>query len=63
MVHAFQSYISEESPCVPGHLVLYPVGVGVDGQVEDLPGVPCFPDTEAKIAGSTSAMLPMKLTT
>jgi len=59
----WESYLSEESPCVPGHLILYPVDVGNDGQVGDLPGVPCFPDTEARIAGSTSAMLPMKLTT
>jgi hypothetical protein len=42
---------------------LYPVTVSADGEVGSLDGICCFPDTEAKIKGSTSAMLPMKLTT
>ena len=58
-----QDYISDDSPSVEGHLVLYPMAVSEDGEVGDLVGVDCFPDTEAKIEGATSAMLPMKLTT
>ena len=46
-----------------GHLILYPMSVGADGEIVDLEGADCFPDTAAKIEGITSAMLPMKLTT
>jgi len=59
----WENYISDESPCVDGHLILYPMSVTQEGQVGDVDGVRCFPDTEAKIEGATSAMLPMKLTT
>lgn len=59
----WENYISDDSPSVEGHLVLYPMAVSEDGEVGDLVGVDCFPDTEAKIEGATSAMLPMKLTT
>jgi phospholipase D1/2 len=62
-IFIFQNYISDESPCVEGHLILYPMAVSAEGEIGDLDGVDCFPDTEAGIEGSTSAMLPMKLTT
>eukprot|EP00092_Neocalanus_flemingeri_P001909 GFUD01002039.1.p1 GENE.GFUD01002039.1~~GFUD01002039.1.p1 ORF type:complete len:520 (+),score=140.89 GFUD01002039.1:49-1560(+) len=59
----WENYISDDSPCVDGHLILYPMSVSDDGEIGDIEGVDCFPDTAAKIEGITSAMLPMKLTT
>jgi len=59
----WENYISEESPSVDGHLILYPMSVSAEGEIGVLDGVDCFPDTAAKIKGCTSAMLPMKLTT
>lgn len=62
----FQNYISDESSSTDGHLIFYPMTVGVDGEIGDIEGVECFPDTAAKIGGGKSglpAQLAMRLTT
>jgi len=59
----FQTYISAEDVAMEGHLILYPMAVSQTGEIGVLDGVECFPDTDAKVAGAKSAMLPMKLTT
>lgn len=58
-------YSSEGPPeeDLPGHLLRYPVGVGNDGEVTELPGFECFPDTRARVLGSKSDYLPPILTT
>ena len=48
---------------LPGHLLTYPVVVGRDGSVSELPGFTCFPDTQAKVSGTLSSTLPEILTT
>ena len=47
-------------------MIFYPMTVGVDGEIGDIEGVECFPDTAAKIGGGKSglpAQLAMRLTT
>ncbi|VFQ70640.1 unnamed protein product [Cuscuta campestris] len=58
-------YSSEGPPeqDLPGHLLRYPVGVGNDGEVTELPGFEFFPDTKACVLGSKSDYLPPILTT
>uniref|UniRef100_A0A0E0LUQ0 Phospholipase D n=1 Tax=Oryza punctata TaxID=4537 RepID=A0A0E0LUQ0_ORYPU len=46
---------------LPGHLMLYPVGVGDRGELWE--AVPFFPDTKAKVFGCSSDELPPVLTT
>ncbi|KAG8047179.1 hypothetical protein GUJ93_ZPchr0008g12284 [Zizania palustris] len=41
---------------LPGHLMAYPIGVGVGGELRET--VPFFPDTKARVFGSSSADLP-----
>lgn len=48
---------------LPGHLLMYPVGIASDGTVTELPGMENFPDTKAKILGAISAYMPPILTT
>ena len=48
---------------LPGQLLTYPVVVGRDGSVSELPGFTCFPDTQAKVSGTLSSTLPEILTT
>nr|KAJ0212063.1 hypothetical protein LSAT_V11C400192390 [Lactuca sativa] len=48
---------------LPGHLLRYPVGIARDGDITELPGTECFPDTSAKILGTKSDFLPPILTT
>jgi phospholipase D1/2 len=47
---------------LPGHLLMYPVGVASDGTVTELPGMEYFPDTKAKILGAKSDYMPPILT-
>ncbi|KAG0612224.1 hypothetical protein M758_6G011300 [Ceratodon purpureus] len=57
-------WAGEEVVDMPGHLLTYPVAVDdIDGTVTNLPGLECFPDTEAKILGTKSDSLPSILTT
>ena len=60
---SLQTYISDEDNAMEGHMILYPMDVSQTGEIRVLDGVECFPDTDAKVAGAKSAMLPMKLTT
>jgi phospholipase D1/2 len=55
----------EEVVEMPGHLLTYPVAIGEDGTVTNLPGFECFPDqsSQAKILGTKSETLPSILTT
>ncbi|KAL6842247.1 hypothetical protein ACP4OV_027895 [Aristida adscensionis] len=39
---------------LPGHLLSYPVAVGRDGTVTELPGMKYFPDTQAPVLGALS---------
>lgn len=48
---------------LPGHLLMYPVGVTNEGEVTELPGSEFFPDTKARILGTKSDYLPPILTT
>lgn len=48
---------------LPGHLLRYPIGVSSEGEVLELPGFECFPDTNAKVLGAKSDYLPPILTT
>jgi len=48
---------------LPGHLLMYPVGVTNDGEVTELPGTEFFPDTKARVLGTKSDYLPPILTT
>uniref|UniRef100_Q70EW5 Phospholipase D alpha 1 n=1 Tax=Cynara cardunculus TaxID=4265 RepID=PLDA1_CYNCA len=48
---------------LPGHLLRYPVGVTRKGDITELPGTECFPDTSARILGAKSDYLPPILTT
>ncbi|KAH6761597.1 phospholipase D alpha 1 [Perilla frutescens var. hirtella] len=48
---------------LPGHLLMYPVGVAEDGSVTELPGMQNFPDTKAPVLGTKSAYYPPILTT
>ena len=56
---------SSESPerDLPGHLLRYPVGVSSEGEVTEVPGFECFPDTKARVLGAKSDYLPPILTT
>uniref|UniRef100_J3MSU0 phospholipase D n=1 Tax=Oryza brachyantha TaxID=4533 RepID=J3MSU0_ORYBR len=52
-------YASEKTTVrdnLPGHLMAYPVGVGDRGELWEM--VPCFPDTKARVFGSSSDDLP-----
>lgn len=48
---------------LPGHLLRYPIGISADGEVTELPGFECFPDTKARVLGAKSNYLPPILTT
>ncbi|CAL5444103.1 unnamed protein product [Camellia sinensis] len=49
---------------LPGHLLRYPIGIGSEGEVTDLPGTgEFFPDTKARIRGAKSPYFPPILTT
>jgi phospholipase D1/2 len=48
---------------LPGHLLMYPIGIAGDGTVTELPGMENFPDTKAKILGAKSDYMPPILTT
>lgn len=48
---------------LPGHLLMYPVGVTNEGEVTELPGTEFFPDTKARVLGTKSDYLPPILTT
>eukprot|EP00253_Pinus_taeda_P002390 PITA_02390 len=49
---------------LPGHLLMYPVGVTNAGEVTELPGTEFFPDTKARVLGAKSPRyLPPILTT
>lgn len=48
---------------LPGHLLSYPIRVTENGEVTTLPNTECFPDTEARVLGSKSEILPPILTT
>jgi len=60
----WQDYVVEGSDDgMMGHAVLYPIDIDQQGNISELDGFACFPDTSAPIAGAVSNMLPMKLTT
>ncbi|XP_042518683.1 phospholipase D alpha 1-like [Macadamia integrifolia] len=48
---------------LPGHLLRYPIQVTSNGEVTTLPGFDHFPDTEARILGTKSGLIPSILTT
>lgn len=57
-------YASDElNDDLPGHLLTYPVAVTKDGIVTELPGMKCFPDTQAPVLGMKSNYMPPILTT
>lgn len=59
----WKMYSQDENIDLPGHLLTYPVLIGQDGSVSELPGFACFPDTQAKVLGTVSSTLPEILTT
>ncbi|KAI3929378.1 hypothetical protein MKW92_027898 [Papaver armeniacum] len=48
---------------LPGHLLRYPIGITSDGNVTELPGFEFFPDTNGRVLGAQSILLPPILTT
>lgn len=48
---------------LPGHLLKYPISITEEGEVVELPGWDCFPDTKARVIGTKSETLPPILTT
>ena len=48
---------------LPGHLLTYPIAIGEDGAILQLPDVEFFPDTKAKVLGTKTDYLPPILTT
>ncbi|KAJ4958055.1 hypothetical protein NE237_025166 [Protea cynaroides] len=48
---------------LPGHLLRYPVAIGNDGTITELPNMVNFPDTKARILGAKAVYLPPILTT
>ncbi|KAJ8755971.1 hypothetical protein K2173_024516 [Erythroxylum novogranatense] len=48
---------------LPGHLLRYPIAVTNEGDVTELPGTECIPDTKARVLGTKSDYLPPILTT
>ncbi|KAK9130688.1 hypothetical protein Sjap_011175 [Stephania japonica] len=42
---------------LPAHLLTYPIRITSDGEVKELPGAECFPDTKAKVLGGESLMV------
>ncbi|RZC53097.1 hypothetical protein C5167_011951 [Papaver somniferum] len=48
---------------LPGHLLRYPIGITSDGNVTELPGFEFFPDTNSRVLGAQSIILPPILTT
>ncbi|RID49364.1 hypothetical protein BRARA_H00167 [Brassica rapa] len=48
---------------LPGHLLRYPIGIASQGDITELPGCECFPDTKARILGTKSDYMPPILTT
>lgn len=48
---------------LPGHLLRYPIGVASEGEITELPGFECFPDTKARILGAKADYMPPVLTT
>ncbi|XP_047319608.1 phospholipase D alpha 1-like [Impatiens glandulifera] len=48
---------------LPGHLLRYPIEVTKTGEVKELAGFQCFPDTKALVLGTKSEFLPPILTT
>ncbi|XP_050217854.1 phospholipase D alpha 1-like [Mercurialis annua] len=57
-------YTSEDLVCdLPGHLLTYPIGVDGNGEVSEIPGNELFPDTNARVFGSKSELLPSIITT
>ncbi|KAJ0031683.1 hypothetical protein Pint_13014 [Pistacia integerrima] len=59
--HIYSSEASDH--CLPGHLISYPICVKSNGEVTQRPGTEFFPDTEARVLGSKSEILPPILTT
>ena len=55
-------WAGDEVVDLPGHLATFPVAIGEDGSLSNLPGFECFPDTDAKILGTKSDELPSILT-
>ncbi|BBN05147.1 phospholipase D1/2 [Marchantia polymorpha subsp. ruderalis] len=56
-------YTQEEPVDLSGHLLPFPVAVTHEGDVTELPGMTCFPDTKAPILGALQDALPPILTT
>lgn len=61
----WKMYSTEGGPDqnIIGHLLSYPIVVGYDGSVTNLPGFQNFPDTNAPVFGKKSDYLPPILTT
>lgn len=49
----WRKYAEEEVANMEGHIMAYPIQVGADGTVEDLPGWKKFPGEKGKVKGST----------
>lgn len=58
----WQQYIAPEITDMKGHLMRYPLKIGDDGTVTNLPGYETFPDVGGKIMGANQIKLPDDLT-
>ncbi|KAI3784546.1 hypothetical protein L1987_43646 [Smallanthus sonchifolius] len=59
----WKRYTTNEFSKLQGHIIKYPLQIGVDGNVCSLPGYENFPDLGGKIIGAHSTTLPDILTT
>ncbi|KAI3767818.1 hypothetical protein L2E82_18240 [Cichorium intybus] len=62
-VDNWRRFVGDEFSELQGHIMMYPLKVDVDGNVESLPGCESFPDLGGKIIGAHSTTLPDILTT
>ena len=58
----WQQYIAPEVTDMRGHLIKYPLRIGDDGSVSNLPGYETFPDVGGKIMGTNQEQIPDDLT-
>lgn len=59
----WEQFVAENPVDMEGHLMNYPLSVGLNGKVSSLTGLECFPDTQASILGTKSEVVPPILTT
>ncbi|KAH7287656.1 hypothetical protein KP509_32G068000 [Ceratopteris richardii] len=60
--HLWDMYTRDQPVDMPGHLMLYPMSVSPNGEIEPLQGFDCFPDTNAPVLPTHTPAMPPILT-